>query len=96
MKIDNKLLEQLEKLSSLEISSEKRDEILKQLSDVVSFVEILDDLDLKSQKATFTTATGETPTRADVAYNDPQVIVDIMKNAPAKNGNFFSVPKIIE
>lgn len=96
MKIDNKLLEKLEKLSALEVSPQKRDEILKQLSEVVSFIEILNDLNLEKQEATFTIATGETPVRRDVAYNDPQVIIDIMKNAPAKNGNFFSVPKIIE
>ena len=41
MKIDNELLQKLEKLSSLKISDEKREGVINQLSEIVSFVENL-------------------------------------------------------
>ena len=41
MQIDDTLLNKLEKLSALQINDEKRDEIKKQLSEIVSFVDVL-------------------------------------------------------
>ena len=48
MQIDDTLLNKLEKLSALQISDEKREEVKKQLSEIVSFVDILNELDLSS------------------------------------------------
>ena len=63
MKIDDALLQKLEKLSSLKISDEKREGVITQLSEIVSFVEILNELDLTHEEATFTTVAGGTPLR---------------------------------
>jgi len=51
MQIDDTLLNKLEKLSALQISDEKREEVKKQLSEIVSFVDILNELDLSSDEA---------------------------------------------
>lgn len=45
MQIDDTLLNKLEKLSALQINDEKREEIKKQLSEIVSFVDILNELE---------------------------------------------------
>ncbi|MBN2963645.1 Asp-tRNA(Asn)/Glu-tRNA(Gln) amidotransferase subunit GatC [Sulfurospirillum sp. T05] len=96
MHIDNTLLSKLEKLSSLEIEPSKREGIIGQLSEIVTFVENLNELDLESQEATFTTVEGGTPFREDIPTNTPEIVATILHHAPKSNQGFFVVPKIIE
>ena len=96
MKIDNELLQKLEKLSSLKISDEKREGVINQLSEIVSFVENLNELNLESEEATFTTVSGGTPFREDIPHVDHGIIKTILQYAPASDSGFFVVPKIIE
>lgn len=51
MQIDEKLLSKLEKLSALQITK-NRNETIVQLSEIVNFVEKLNELDLDSQEIT--------------------------------------------
>ena len=51
MQIDDTLLTKLEKLSSLKVESDKRREIEGQLSEILSFAGILDELDLSASQA---------------------------------------------
>ncbi|MGP1359916.1 Asp-tRNA(Asn)/Glu-tRNA(Gln) amidotransferase subunit GatC [Campylobacter sp.] len=95
MQIDDALLNKLEKLSALQISDEKREEIKKQLSEIVSFVDVLSELDLSGEEAVVSSIKGGTPLRED----EPRLsdVVDtILKHAPLREGHFFAVPKIIE
>lgn len=96
MKIDEALLQKLEKLSSLKISDEKREGVIGQLSEIVSFVEILNELDLTHEEATFTTVSGGTPLREDIPYVVPGIVKTILEHAPKSENGFFVVPKIIE
>jgi aspartyl-tRNA(Asn)/glutamyl-tRNA(Gln) amidotransferase subunit C len=96
MKIDNDLLQKLEKLSSLKISDEKREGVIHQLSEIVSFVENLNELDLETDEATFTTLSGGTPLREDIPSVNPKIVQTILQHAPQSEEGFFVVPKIIE
>lgn len=96
MKIDNILLKKLETLSSLEIDDDKREEMINQLSEIVAFVENLNELNLDSEEATFTTVTGGTPMREDTPIVNPNIIKTILEHAPQSEDGFFVVPKIIE
>lgn len=96
MKIDDTLLTKLETLSSLKIEQSKREEIIGQLSEIVNFVENLNELDLDKEEATFTTVKGGTPLREDTPSSNDEVIKVILENAPKSEGRFFSVPTIIE
>ncbi len=95
MKIDDKILNKLEKLSSLKIKEEKREDIINELSKIVDFVENLNELDLEQVEATFTTVEGGTLMREDIPKSDPKIVKTILKNAPDSKGGFFIVPKII-
>ena len=92
MTINDELLNKLEKLSSLKIAEEKREETKQQLSEIVGFVEILNELDLTKVENSGTCAT---PFRQDTPKK-AFVIDEVLKNAPARAENFFCVPKIIE
>ena len=95
MQIDDTLLAKLEKLSSLKIGEEKRKEIENQLSEILNFVDILDELDLSDVGAVVRSIDGGTPLREDVSVSS-DVIEMILKNAPMSSEHFFVVPKIIE
>jgi aspartyl-tRNA(Asn)/glutamyl-tRNA(Gln) amidotransferase subunit C len=96
VKIDNELLQKLEKLSSLKISDEKREGVINQLSEIVSFVENLNELNLDKEEATFTTLSGGTPFREDIPSVNREIIKTILDHAPQSENGFFVVPKIIE
>jgi len=96
VKVDVKTLEKLEKLSQIEIKSEKKDEMMENLSEIVNFVENLNELNLDDKDASFTTLEGGTPFREDKPFQDSEVIEIILQNAPKKEDSYFVVPKIIE
>lgn len=95
MKITDEMLGKLEKLSALSVPADKREEFKGQLSQIVGFVEILDELDLAGLEAEVSTIKANGPLRAD-EVRESEVIKDILKHAPKVNGNFFEVPKIID
>ncbi len=96
MQIDNTVLEKLEKLSHLRIDEDKKDEVISQLSEIVSFVENLSQLDTSSLDASFSTLNGGTPMREDVASSNPNIGKSILSHAPLSEDDFFVVPAIIE
>lgn len=96
MHIDDTLLQKLEKLSSLKISDEKREGVINQLSEIVSFVENLNELNLDGEEATFTTLAGGTPFREDIPSVNSSIVKTILEHAPQSENGFFVVPKIIE
>ena len=53
MKIDEKLLQRLEKLSYLQIPDESRAEMIAQMSEIVSFVDNLSELNTDGINPTF-------------------------------------------
>ncbi len=96
MQIDNTILEKLERLSHLYISEDKKDEVISQLSEIVSFVDNLSELDTTSLDASFSILDGGTPMREDIPVSNQDVALDILKNAPISEDDFFIVPAIIE
>lgn len=96
MKIDDALLSKLEKLSYLEISADKRKEVISQLSEIVSFVDNLCELDTTDLDPTFCMTDKGTRLRTDEAMSSKEVSESILRNAPLSEDNFFIVPKIIE
>ena len=96
MKLDDTLLQKLEKLSSLKIEDDKREDTIKEIGQIVDFVENLNELDLENEEASFSTVEGGTPFREDIPSSDPKIIKTILENAPKSDGGFFVLPKIIE
>ncbi len=96
MQVDDALLVKLEKLSFLKVDENKREEIIKQLSEIVSFVDNLSELNTDGVDDKFAINDSSTPTREDIARCDTKINDDIIKNAPNGAEHFFIVPKIIE
>jgi len=94
--IDSQTLEKLEKLSHLKIEEEKKEEVLGQLSEILAYVENLNELETSHLDAYFSTLAGGTPLRQDRPENDPEIPTVILRHAPAGKDDFFVVPAIIE
>lgn len=96
MQIDDATLEKLEKLSHLRIAEEKREEVLSQLTEILAYVENLNELDTEALDSYFSTLEGGTPMREDLPANDPEVPRIILDHAPESRDDFFIVPAIID
>ena len=96
MQVDDILLSKLEKLSFLKIEENKREEIINQLSEIVSFVDNLSELNTDGIDDKFAMNNNATFTREDVAKCDTHINDNLIKNAPNSADHFFIVPKIIE
>jgi aspartyl-tRNA(Asn)/glutamyl-tRNA(Gln) amidotransferase subunit C len=95
-KIDDKTLDKLAKLSSIELEDDRRESLKAELEDIVNFVENLNEINVDSIDATFTTIEGGTTLREDISNDNTQLSEHIIKNAPKSEDNYFIVPKIIE
>ena len=93
MRIDETLIKRLENLAMVEI--EKKEEMAKDLAEIVGFVEMLNELNTEDVDATFSTLNNPTPLRDDIPLKN-EVITEILQNAPKVKDDFFIVPKIIE
>lgn len=96
MNIDHTVLAKLEKLSHLRISDAKKEEVIEQLSGILTYVDNLNELDTSTLDASFSTLEGGTPLREDRVREPNTVAQDILAHAPQSKDDFFIVPAIIE
>ncbi|MCV6609069.1 MAG: Asp-tRNA(Asn)/Glu-tRNA(Gln) amidotransferase subunit GatC [Campylobacterales bacterium] len=96
MTIDDKLLTRLENLSHLRIGDEKKKEVEQNLSDILGFVENLNELDTETISEKFSMEDKPMRLREDVAEADKGIIEEVLKDSPKTTETFFVVPKIIE
>lgn len=92
--LDDGLLHRLEKLGMIEIDEGKKEEIKKNLSDILGFVDNISSLDLDDIK--LEAKDMKTPLREDIKQNDSSISRSILENAPDSKDGYFIVPKIIE
>lgn len=96
MTVDDKLIDKLAKLSSLEIEESKKENLKSELADIINFVENLNEIDVSKIEATFNTVEGGTPLREDISKQDLELSKHILSHAPKSEDGYFIVPKIIE
>jgi len=96
MQIDQTLLTKLEKLSHLRIAEEKKEEVMGQLTDILGYIDNLNELDTEALSPSFSTLEGGTPMREDIPRHTDETAKEILSHAPAAEDDFFIVPAIIE
>lgn len=92
MKIDDELLDKLQKMAMLEIDEDKREEVKSQLSEILAFLENLKKI--KTDEIEVSCVRG-TSLRED-EVRDSKVYQDVLRYAPCAEDEFFVVPKILE
>ena len=95
MKITRDQVRNVAMLARLRLTSEEEEAMTATLDAVLSYIAQLDELDTQGVEPTAHILDLPTPWRDDVVTNEPNTDA-LLANAPARDGDFFRVPKIIE
>jgi aspartyl-tRNA(Asn)/glutamyl-tRNA(Gln) amidotransferase subunit C len=82
-------------LARLRLGADEEAHLQADMSSMLGYVEKLNELDTTNVPPTAQVGEPGTPMRDDVVTNQPNPD-GMLANAPARQGNFFKVPKIIE
>jgi len=94
MQVDNKLISHLAHLSRLNVAPEKMDKLVIDMQDLVLFVEQLNELDTTGTEPLMHMGDAVNVLRTDEIGGSISRS-EALKNAPASDGIFFKVPKVI-
>ncbi len=96
MRITEKDVIYVADLANLELTAQERQRMVKDLDAILSYIDRLNELDTTNLPAVAQVSVNENnPWREDVPRPSlPHK--DAMANAPATDGDFFKVPKVIE
>ena len=95
MKITREEVRNVALLGRLELSEDEEASFATDLDSILTYVEMLNELDTVSVEPTAHVANIETPFRDDQVTNSPNTEA-LVEGAPARDGTYFKVPKIIE
>ncbi|MAN18074.1 MAG: Asp-tRNA(Asn)/Glu-tRNA(Gln) amidotransferase GatCAB subunit C [Pelagibacteraceae bacterium] len=95
MEFDKNSLLKLGKLSKIKIDDDKLSSLSKDLGSILNFIDRLQSLDTEEVDPTSNSLDQSLVMRDDIAI-DKNSANEILENAPEKELDFFSVPKVIE
>jgi len=95
MKITREEVRKVALLGRLELSENEEASFSADLDRILTYVEMLNELDTSSVEPTAHVASIEAPFRDDQVTNSPNTEA-LVAGAPARDGTYFKVPKIIE
>ena len=95
MSIDISTAKKIANLAQIEISETEIVPLARELSNILKFMEQLDDVNIKDVEPMTSVTPMDLNLRADkVEDGDKQA--NVLKNAPIHSEGFFAVPKVIE
>ncbi len=100
MSVDIETVKKIARLSRIAIDDVEADKMVGELNGILAWVEQLGEVDVAGIEA-MTSVTGHNALLRDDVVTDGEatggMITDkVLSNAPAKEGRFFGVPKVIE
>ena len=95
MKIDKETLNKIAHLSRLEISESDADQMLKDMTNIVTFVEKLNEVNTDGVEP-LTTMSHEINVLREDEVKPHLSHERALKNAPKKDADYFRVPKVLE
>jgi aspartyl-tRNA(Asn)/glutamyl-tRNA(Gln) amidotransferase subunit C len=100
MSVDKETVVKIAKLSRIAISDNEADAMVSELNGILGWVEQLGEVDVTGVEPMTAVIANKTRMRDDVVNADAQtgggVPEKVLANAPAREGTFFGVPKVIE
>jgi aspartyl-tRNA(Asn)/glutamyl-tRNA(Gln) amidotransferase subunit C len=95
MKLDVETLQKIAHLSRLDINEEDTDQMLRDMSNMLTFVEKLNEVNTDGVAPLTTMSHELNNLREDVAKVD-LTHDEVLSNAPKKDEDYFRVPKVLE
>jgi aspartyl-tRNA(Asn)/glutamyl-tRNA(Gln) amidotransferase subunit C len=100
MSVDKATVNKIAKLSRIAINDDEAEKMVGELNGILAWVEQLGEVDVTGVEPMTAVIPNKTRLRDDVVNADPITGGDIrdkvLANAPAREGIFFGVPKVIE
>jgi aspartyl-tRNA(Asn)/glutamyl-tRNA(Gln) amidotransferase subunit C len=95
MEINDALIDKLAHLSRLEFKDDEKQEIRKELEQMIGFIDKLNELDTTGVEPLLHMSENVNVFRADEVKGELKR-EDVFKNAPLHDEQFFKVPKVIK
>ena len=95
MKIDKNTTIKIAKLSRIKLEDKEVEELSNQLSAIVDWVELLNEVDTDNIEPLSNVSMAKLPLRKDIEISKDNS-KEVLANAPDKLENYFAVPKVIE
>jgi aspartyl-tRNA(Asn)/glutamyl-tRNA(Gln) amidotransferase subunit C len=95
MSVDAKTVRRIAHLARIAVEDDEIEHLRGELNAILAFVEQLGEVDVTGVEPMSSVTPMEMKKRADVVTDggDPEAI---LKNAPAREGDYFVVPKVVE
>jgi len=95
MSVDLQTVKRVAHLARIAVSEEDAERMTGELNAILGFVEQLNEVDVSGVEPMTSVTPMEMKKRQD-AVTDGNKAADIVANAPATEGHFFLVPKVVE
>ncbi len=95
MEVNDELIDKLADLAKLEFDATSKENIKKDLQNMIAFVEKLNELNLKGVEPIEYITDEKNVLREDVVIKSITKS-DALKNAPLKDSDYFKVPKVLK
>jgi len=95
MSVDAATVRRIAQLARIAVRDDEIQHLEGELNAMLAFVEQLSEVNIDGVEPMTSVTPMEMKKRADVV-NDGEIADDIVKNAPATEGHFFLVPKVVE
>ena len=96
MLIDKKVTKKIAFLARIGLTEKEEEDFSKDLSNILKWMEDLKKIDVKNVDPLRNVNDIELLEREDIDFSKNSDQRKLLANAPKKNGNFFTVPKVIE
>ena len=96
MLIDKKVTKKIAFLARIGLTEKEAEDFSKDLSNILKWMEDLKKIDVKNVDPLRSVNDIELLEREDIDFSKNSDQRKLLANAPKKNGNFFTVPKVIE
>ncbi len=95
MALDKATVARIAKLARLRVPDDRLEGLAGELSNILTWIEQLEKVDTKGVTPMASVVEASLREREDVV-TDGGYAEDILRNAPERTGDFFTVPKVIE
>ena len=95
MSVDTETVKKIARLARIAIDDAEAEKMVGELNGILEWVEQLGEVDVTGVEPMTAVIANTTRLRDDVV-TDGDVRDKVLANAPAKEGSFFGVPKVIE
>ncbi len=95
MSVDAATVRRIAHLARIAVRDDEIQHLEGELNAMLAFVEQLSEVDISGVEPMTSVTPMEMKKRADVV-TEPNIVDDILKNAPASEGHYFLVPKVVE